>query len=289
MLPVVRHREVALARQALLLDVAPVMVGAPHHAAGEARLEGHRARAVVTAKRHAFEADTARVDIVTRLEPVDHLAGPAFAVDHGVHAVQAQRFAGARLVDDQRGDAALRQPARQADAVLEFLARIEAVDLHQQRRRAGHAFGAHIQARDMGVAIRDLDPFAVLAGQLDAAREHGQEAPVQLQAPGRVMRLQALGDHQVDGGAAILVAGRDQATARLVFFGQAAQLVGHAGPGLTKRRSAGGIGLLRRVLQRCAHFLDLANARTHLDGQVDRQIPWIVRGEVFEHVVSFSM
>src|SRR5262245_47826880 len=48
-LPVVRHRKAAFTRKPLELHVAPIMVGAPHHAAGKARLEGNSARTEIAA------------------------------------------------------------------------------------------------------------------------------------------------------------------------------------------------------------------------------------------------
>jgi hypothetical protein len=99
--------------------------------------------------------------------------------------------------------------------------------------------------------------------------------------------LQALGREQIDRGAVVLVAGRDQPAARLILFGQAAQFVGHARPRLAERSGTGGVGLLRRVLQRGAHLLDLADAGAHLDRQVDREVPDVIRGEILEHVFCF--
>jgi hypothetical protein len=40
--PAMRHGVLALAQQALVLHLVPVVVGTPDGAAGEARLEGHR-------------------------------------------------------------------------------------------------------------------------------------------------------------------------------------------------------------------------------------------------------
>ena len=160
------------------------MVGAPGDAAGEARLEGHRARAIIAAERHALAADPLRVDVVARLEPVDDLARPDFCVVDGGKALEAQGLAGSRLVDHERGDAALGEPARQADAVFHLLRRIEAVELDEDRRAALHAFGADIERREMRVAIGDLDPLAILAGELHAAVEDGAHAPVEVETPG---------------------------------------------------------------------------------------------------------
>jgi hypothetical protein len=96
-------------------------------------------------------------------------------------AMQAQGFAGAGLVDHQRGDAALGQPAGQADQVFHFLGRIQAIELDQHR--AGPCtLWRGIQARDDLAFIRNFDALAVLASQRDAALEHLQEAPVQFQA-----------------------------------------------------------------------------------------------------------
>jgi hypothetical protein len=202
--------------------------------------------------------------------------------------VQTQCLAGAGLVDHERRHATLGEPLRQAHAIFHFLGRIEAVDLDQDRRRVRDALGAHVQPRNMGVTIRDLDTLAILAGQLDAACEAVEIAAIELGAARRAVCLQALGGQVVGGRAAVLVAGRNQPAARLIFFGEGAQLVGHAAPGLAECPGAGGVGLFRRILQRRAHFLDLTDPRAHLDGKVDREIPDVVGGEVSKHRLSQS-
>jgi hypothetical protein len=68
-----------------------------------------------------------------------------------------------------------------------------------------------------------------------------------------------------------------------VLFGQRALLVGHASPGFAKRRGAGGIRLHGHFLLQRAHLFDLTQADAHLDGQVDRQIPDVIGGEILEH------
>ena len=157
--------------------------------------------------------------------------------------------------------------------------------MHEDRRGTFHALGAHVQAGDVGVTIRDLDTLAVLARQLHAALEYIAKAPVELRATRRAVCLQPLGREKVRGGAVVLVAGRDQAAACLVLFGQAAQLVGHVRPGFAERLRAGGVGLLRSLLQRRAHGFDLADLSAHLDRQIDREVPYIVGREVLEHSI----
>lgn len=176
MRPVVWHREVAFLLQATLLHVAPVVVGAPHHAASKARFERHCARTVVAAQGNAFQADALGIDISAGFQPVHYAAGPVFAVMACRHAVEAKRFAGARLVDNQRRHASPGQPGRQADAVFHFLGRIQPVDLHQQRCRATHAFCAHQQSREVLAFIRDLYALTVLLGQIDATGEGVEES-----------------------------------------------------------------------------------------------------------------
>ena len=170
-LPIVRHREIALALEALLLHVAPVVIGAPDDPAGEARLEGDGARAVIAAQRNPLEADPLRVDVVARLEPVDDLARPNLRIVDGVQALKAERLAGSRLIDDEGRDAALGEPARQADAVFHLLCGIEAVELDKDRRAPLDAFGAGVKRRQMGFAVRDLDALAVLVRKPHAAIE----------------------------------------------------------------------------------------------------------------------
>ena len=147
--PIVRHREAAFFEQAFFLHVAPVVVGAPTHTHGETRLESDGARAVITAQRHTFKADAFGIDFVLHLrvglDPVHHLAGPDFAVKSGRQVVQAQRFAGAGLVDQERRDTTRGQPARQADAVFHLLGGVQPVDLYQERGFASGFFCAHVQ------------------------------------------------------------------------------------------------------------------------------------------------
>jgi hypothetical protein len=110
--PVMRYGEIAVLLQAGLLHVAPVVVGSPRHTTGEPRLEGHGARAVITAQGHTFQADALCIDITAGIQPVDNAAGPVLGVMAGHQIVQTQRFARAGLVDDPRGDTTLGQPAR---------------------------------------------------------------------------------------------------------------------------------------------------------------------------------
>jgi hypothetical protein len=121
----VRNREIAFALQSLLLNVAPVVIGAPDNAAGEARLERDGARAVISAQGDALYADALRVDIVARLQPIDDAARPILGFVDGVQTLQPQRFARAGLIDDQRRNAPLGQPMRKPDAVLHLLGGIE--------------------------------------------------------------------------------------------------------------------------------------------------------------------
>ena len=212
--PIVRHREAAFFEQAFFLHVAPVVVGAPTHTHGETRLESDGARAVITAQRHTFQADALGIDfplhLRVRLDPVHHLAGPDFAVKSGHQVVQAQRFAGAGLVDQERRDTTRGQPARQADAVFHLLGGVQAVDLHQQGRFdrgiSGSRVRPHIQARNDRVAVGNLHPLAVFARQLQAFGKHRLHACVQRHTPRRAMRLQAFGGEQVSGSAAVFIA-----------------------------------------------------------------------------------
>ncbi|MNI93655.1 hypothetical protein D3C73_1516400 [compost metagenome] len=97
-----RYREVAFLLQATLLYIPPVVVGAPHHTAGEARFEGHRTWAVVTPQRYPFHTDALGVDFRAGFQPVHYAASPMLAVVTCGQALQAQRLARAGLVDDQR-------------------------------------------------------------------------------------------------------------------------------------------------------------------------------------------
>src|SRR5690606_8578182 len=68
--PVMRHRTLAFALEALALHVGPVVVRAPGGAAREARLERHRTGREIAAERDSGHADACGVDVVARGEPV---------------------------------------------------------------------------------------------------------------------------------------------------------------------------------------------------------------------------
>ena len=72
-------------------------------------------------------------------------------------------------------------------------------------------------------------------------------------------------------------------TGGFVFFGQAAQLVGHLRPGFAECFGTGRVGLPGGLLQRRAHLFDFADACAHFNGQVDGEIPHVVGWEVAEH------
>ena len=145
---------------------------------------------------------------------------------------------------------------------------------------------AHIQRREVLAFVGDLDTLAVLAGQCCTLGEQRQVALVEGHSARRAMGLQPLGGDQVAGGAADLLAGREQAAPGLVFFGQLAQPVGHVDPRFAEGLGAGSIRCLRGFLQGGAHGFDLADAGAHLDGEVHREVPDIVGGEVAEHGVQ---
>ncbi|MNL13221.1 hypothetical protein D3C87_1341240 [compost metagenome] len=259
------------------------MIGAPHHTAGKPWLEGHGARAVITAEGDTLQAYTLGIHIAAGFQPVDHAAGPVLAVVTGNQIMQAQRFTRAGLVDDQRRDAAFGQPGRQADAVFHFLGRIQPVDLHQDRRRTGDAFGTHQQAGNMFALVGDFNALAVLPRQFDTAFEGLQKTLVQLGTARCAMGLKAFASEVIGGGAVVLFTGRQQSAIAFVFLGQAAEFVGHLGPGFAKCLGARGVGLLGRFLQRRAHLFDFTDAGAHLDGQVDREIPHVIGREITEH------
>ena len=150
MLPIVRHGEIALAREALLLHVAPVVVGAPDDAAGEARLEGDGAGAIVAAERNALAADPLR-DRRRRASPASRrFCSPRFRRCRrraDPEGAAPRRFpAGRRRATTRRACAS---HARQADAVFHLLRRIEPVELDEDRRAALDAFGAGVERGQM--------------------------------------------------------------------------------------------------------------------------------------------
>src|SRR6516162_4732315 len=102
----------------------------------------------------------------------------------------------------------------------------------------------------MGSAVRDLDALAVFVCETDAAVEDRPHALVEVDAPRRVVRLQALGGQIIGRRAPILVAGRNPAAASIVLFGERAELVTHFRPGLSECGGSGGVGLLGGLLER---------------------------------------
>ena len=278
-----RDGEVSFAFAPSLLDVAPVVVRTPGDAAAESRLERDGTRAEVAAQGHSLEPDTPRIDVVPLFEPVDDAAGPVLAVVSRSHVVQAQGLTGARLIDDERRNAAAREPGRKADAVAHLLGGIEPVDLHQDRRPAVHAVSANVECGEVPAFIGNLHALAVLVGERQALGEDLQYAAIKAHPTFGSVRLQAFGSQQVDGRPIQLLAGRAQPSARLVVVGERAELVGHPDPGFPEGSGAGSIGGGGRVLERCAHLLDLADPCAHLDGEIHRQVPDVVGREVLEH------
>ena len=205
-LPVVRHGEVALFFQALLLHVAPVVIRAPGHATDEAWLEGDRARAVVAAEGNAFQTDAFGIDIGARLQPVDDPACPMLGIEARGHAMQAQGLAGARLIHYQRGNTALGEHGRQADQVFHFLERIEAVELHQNGRRPANPFSRHEEPGEVFSFVGDLDTFALVTRQEDAPVENIEGTLVKLQTPWGTVGLQTLASDQVASGTLVFFA-----------------------------------------------------------------------------------
>ena len=132
--------------------------------------------------------------------------------------------------------------------------------------------------------VGDLDAFAVLARERNSAREDVEKTLVKLHPARRAMRLQPLAGQVIGGGATVFVAGRYQPAARLVFDREFAKLVAPCATQVSRNAwVARRIGLLGRLLQRRAHFLDFADPGAHLDGEIDREIPDVVGRKISEH------
>ena len=131
--------------------------------------------------------------------------------------------------------------------------------------------------------VRDFNALAVLVREGRALAEHVQLPAIERQPSRRTVCLQALGGQEVDGRPIELLARREQTAARLVLVCERAQLVRHPHPGVAERLRPVGIRRLRRLLQRRAHLLDLADARAHLDREIDGEIPDVVGRKVPEH------
>jgi hypothetical protein len=80
-------------------------------------------------------------------------------------ALQAQRLAGAGLVDHQRRDATLGEPGGQAHQVLHLLGRVQPVELHQDRRALARlqAFGRQVERRQVPAFVGNLDALDPVA------------------------------------------------------------------------------------------------------------------------------
>ena len=102
-----------------------------------------------------------------------------FAVEAGLQVVEPQRFAGTGLVDDQRGNTALGEPAGQSDEEFHFLGAVETVDLNEDRLRTGDAFGGHVERGKMLAFIRNFDTAAGRAGKSQSLFEACEKALIE--------------------------------------------------------------------------------------------------------------
>ena len=159
-LPVVRDRPLALALEAAALHGAPVVVGAPGDARARSasrtrRPAGRSSRRATSRRCRSGSASTSsRVSQV-----VDGRAGPGLGVDPGGQALQAQRLAGAGLVEHQAGDAAGGELRPVAGGVHVLLGRVQPVDQHDHRR--GAVVGGRGRAevgRQRRALVGDRDP-----------------------------------------------------------------------------------------------------------------------------------
>lgn len=66
----------------------------------------------------------------------------------------------------------------------------------------------------------------------------------------------------------------------VIFDGK---LVGHRHPSVAQCSSAFSVGLSCFFFQRAAHFLNFADARTHLDREIDGEVPDVVGRKVTKH------
>ncbi len=281
-LPVVRHRALALVAPSRLLHLAPVVVGAPDETAGEAGLVGDCAGRVVAAQRDAPHPEPAGVDLGLLLQPVDHHARPPLGVVDGVQSVQPQRFARARLVDRQGRDPAAGQGLGQTRPGQHLLGGIQPVHIEHG---GGGAAGALCQgeiAGDDAALVRDLDPAEVAPAHLDGALEAFDRLGVGGLPARRPVALHPLGDLEIERGPVELVGRRDPAPQGQVFIGQAHQLVAHLHPAAHELRRAGVFSPCGGLQQGAGHVLDLADPRAALQGDGDRQVPDVIAWKILE-------
>ena len=200
--------------------------------------------------------------------------------------MQAQRLTGAGLIDHERRDTASRQPPRQTHAVQHLLRAIQAIDLHQDRCRPTAVFSLDEPTGEMRVGIGDFDALRIRMGKCKTASESVQNLAIELRAPRRAVSLHAFGSQVVGTGAPQLLARGQQVPSRFVLGRQFTQPLAHAHPRLPEFGGAGVVALFRHFNERRTHGLDLADASAHLDGEIDRQIPDVIGGEILEHVES---
>ena len=276
-----RHGVFALTAQALVLDLGPIVVGAPYRARRKARFERDGAWREVAAERNAGHAEPRRIDERLGFRPIEPFRGPALGFVRDGQIVQPDRFAGAGLIDAQRGDAALGQRIGQPGEVQQFLGAIEPVAIDDQRGRAIHALGASQQCGQFAALIGDDHPLDIVMCHRRAAGEGVECLGIGLLPPGRSMRLHPLGHAEVQRGALQFLARREHPPLGFIVLCEIDQFVAHLRPFAHEGGRSHLLAALHRLTQRLAHIDDLADPPAAFQRDRDAQVPDIVR-EIFE-------
>ena len=282
--PVMWHRVLALAPQALLLHLVPVVVGAPHGAAGEARLEGDGTRREIAAQRDAGHADALGVDVGRALEPVVRRVWPS-ARWHAVAGRPERRSASPvpgwsthSVATPRRASACGSQRP-----VQQLLAAIEAVDVEHARRRRAAPGAARQQCGQRLAFVRNLHALGVLAAERDGVTEsllrardtwlRGRDGHGPACARPRSSRARR----------ACPCARRTRAGPRASSSAASASslsaILTHCA---RNSRGAGVIAARGGSRERPAHVLDLADLAAAFERHVDGEIPDVVVREVLE-------
>ena len=185
---------------------------------------------MIAAKRQRHDADAIAVDAGRRLQEIDRGLGRNFGLGTIMQPAHAQRLADAGIVDDERGNAALRQRAGHADQIDDLLGDIETIEMHHAGCVAARILRDDQKCRQRRIEIRYVDAPAVLARQRQKTGKAIERLAVGFLAEGEVRPLHPLRLNESDEGAAIFGAGAQPPPARIVRFRLALELSAERGP-----------------------------------------------------------
>ena len=200
--------------------------------------------------------------------------------------LQAQRGTDARMVDDQRRDAADGELARDAAQVNPFLRHVEAVEMDHGWPRPGLRRTIQ-QRRQCRAFIGKRDEFDGLVAQRDALFEAPRHRRIQRELLRRLVTGHTLGGEKIGAGALILATGRPSMPGVLIPQREALHPLREVSPRRDPCRLRFGIVLrirpVRERSQRTTRAVDLGHLAAQLRGHHHAEVPRIVRSEILEH------